>query len=123
MRILARTVAVPVRCPVASGCLRAAVPGGAIGDHYNDGRPDLLVVNKTGGWRLSRSLGGGEIADGTTETAEGQAGSGYHLQSSTRSFFFYPDANPPRRRAIRWPDSSTAFQALPPMVANRTVSQ
>ncbi len=64
-----------------------------------------------------------ELADGTTETAEVQAGSGYYSQSSACCFFGYPDANPPRRLAIRWPDGSTAFRALPPRVASLTVAQ
>jgi len=53
-----------------------------------------------------------ELADGTTQTAEVQAGSGYYSQSSPAVFFGYPDATPPRRLSVRWPDGTTSEHAL-----------
>jgi hypothetical protein len=58
-----------------------------------------------------------ELADGTTQTAEIQAGSGYASQSPPAVFFGYPERAPPRRLTTHWPDGSTSsrdFTAPPP---------
>ena len=44
-----------------------------------------------------------ELKDGTTQTSEVHAGSGYYSQSSATTFFGYPDSNPPNRIRVRWP--------------------
>ena len=58
-----------------------------------------------------------ELADGSTQTVEVAAGSGGFSQSSATTFFGYPDAAPPVRLRVRWPDGRTTehpFKALPP---------
>jgi hypothetical protein len=44
------------------------------------------------------------LADGSTQTAEIDAGSGYFTQSSATVFFGYPDSAAPVSLEIRWPD-------------------
>ena len=63
-----------------------------------------------------------ELADGSTQTMEVQAGSGYYSQSSPTSFFGYPDGNPPRALRVRWPDGSTSTQPIPPGATTLTIS-
>ena len=58
-----------------------------------------------------------QLADGSTQTAEVSAGSGYLSQSSATVFFGYPDSARPARLRIRWPDgrkTERAFTAPPP---------
>jgi len=45
-----------------------------------------------------------QFTDGSTQTAEISAGSGYLTQSGATAFFGYPDATPPQQLRIRWPD-------------------
>ncbi|MGH3421321.1 MAG: CRTAC1 family protein, partial [Streptosporangiaceae bacterium] len=53
-----------------------------------------------------------ELADGTTQTSEIFAGSGYYSQSTAAAFFGWPDGHPPKTIRVRWPDGSiTAHQA------------
>ncbi len=54
-----------------------------------------------------------ELADGSTETAEVAAGSGYYSQSSAAVFFGYPDANPPKHLRVRWPSGATSSHNVP----------
>ncbi len=54
-----------------------------------------------------------ELADGTTQTSEVCAGSGYYSQSTAACFFGYPDANPPKAVRIRWPTGATSEHAVP----------
>ncbi len=54
-----------------------------------------------------------ELADGSTETAEVAAGSGYYSQSSAAVFFGYPDANPPKHLRVRWPSGATSSHEVP----------
>jgi hypothetical protein len=57
-----------------------------------------------------------DFADGSSETAEVFAGSGYLSQSSPEAFFGYPDAAPPRQVRVRWPGgtmSAVAFAGSP----------
>ncbi len=64
-----------------------------------------------------------ELADGSTETAEIQAGSGYYSQSSAAAAFGYPDGNPPRKISIRWPNGATSAQNLSSPPATLTIAQ
>jgi hypothetical protein len=128
-------VAVP---PAESGLV---IPGDAkaltVLDLDEDGWPDFLVsrnASRTMAWRNSGVAGRHsfrvelegpqgnptavgasvtlELADGSKQTVEVQAGSGYYSQSSAACFFGYPEANPPRKLLIRWPDGRTTFQPI-----------
>ncbi|HEY4301574.1 MAG TPA: FG-GAP-like repeat-containing protein [Candidatus Didemnitutus sp.] len=48
-----------------------------------------------------------ERADGSIQTSEIHAGSGYYSQSSAACFFGYTEANPPREIRVRWPSGAT----------------
>src|SRR5664280_3343261 len=48
-----------------------------------------------------------ELTDGSTQTSEVYAGSGYYSQSAADCFFGYPDSNPPKRIRVRWPSGIT----------------
>lgn len=54
-----------------------------------------------------------ELSDGTAQTSEIHAGSGYYSQSSPACFFGWPDANPPRQLRVRWPDGSSTLHPVP----------
>ena len=54
-----------------------------------------------------------QLADGSTQTTEISAGSGYLSQSSPTAFFGYPDSAPPVRLRIRWPDGRETEQRFP----------
>ena len=54
-----------------------------------------------------------ELADGSSQSSEVQAGSGYFSQSSATCFFGYPEGNPPRRISVRWPGGATSDATLP----------
>jgi hypothetical protein len=59
------------------------------------------------------------LADGSTQSAEVTAGSGYFSQSSATTFFGYPASALPTRLQIRWPDgreTERAFDAPPPEI-------
>ncbi len=111
-------------------------------DFDGDGGADLLTTRNSGttiAWRnagaaprrmLKVSLHGGagnptaigahlmlELADGTRQLQELQAGSGYYSQSAAAAFFSYPETNTPRRLLVRWPDGRAMtrdFSAPPP---------
>jgi hypothetical protein len=57
------------------------------------GNPDAI------GARISVTL-----ADGSVQTAEVAAGSGYFAQSTATQFFGFPDSARPQEIKIRWPD-------------------
>ncbi len=62
-----------------------------------------------------------ELADGTVQAGEVEAGAGYYSQSSAAVFFGWPDGNAPRRVRVRWPDgaaTSQDFAAPPPATLN-----
>jgi hypothetical protein len=109
----------------------------AVIDLDQDGWPDFLVTRNgaaTMAWRNRgvqghRSLGvrlsgvagnrmgiGArvrlELSDGTAQTTEIHAGSGYYSQSSPLCFFGYPEDKPPRRLSVRWPDGVTSEHPL-----------
>jgi enediyne biosynthesis protein E4 len=63
-----------------------------------------------------------EFADGSTETCEVYAGSGYYSQSTAACFFGYPDSNPPKSIRVRWPDGPSTLIPFPPGSAFLTLS-
>jgi hypothetical protein len=50
------------------------------------------------------------FTDGSTETNEVYAGSGYYSQSTAACFFGYPQANPPVKIQVRWPGGAVTEQ-------------
>ncbi len=54
-----------------------------------------------------------ELADGSTQTSEVYAGSGYYSQSSAACFFGYPEGNAPRAIRVRWPSGNTTTHPFP----------
>ena len=54
-----------------------------------------------------------ELSDGTTQTSEVYAGSGYYSQSTAACFFGYPDNNPPRKIRVRWPSGLSTEHNFP----------
>ena len=63
-----------------------------------------------------------ELADGTTETAEVYAGSGYYSQSTAACSFGYPESNPARKVSVRWPGGSVSESAVPGKATALTLS-
>ena len=63
-----------------------------------------------------------ELTDGSTQTAEVYAGSGYYSQSTAACFFGYSDANPPRQIRVRWPSGKTTQHPFPPASTSLTLS-
>ncbi len=63
-----------------------------------------------------------EMADGSRQTAEIFAGSGYYTQSTPACFFGWTDANPPRRLHLRWPNGSTSTAEVPANSVTLTIS-
>ncbi len=55
-----------------------------------------------------------ELADGSTQTAELQAGAGYYSQSAPVAFFGWTAANPPRALRVRWPDGKITTHTVSP---------
>ena len=54
-----------------------------------------------------------ELADGTRQTGEIYAGSGYYSQSAAECYFGWADGNPPRLVRVRWPTGETTEQGVP----------
>ena len=52
--------------------------------------------------------------DGSTQTCEVYAGSGFYSQSTAACFFGYPEGNPPKKIRVRWPSGVTTEENLPP---------
>jgi hypothetical protein len=50
------------------------------------------------------------FADGSTETNEVYAGSGYYSQSTAACFFGYTQSNPPAKIQVRWPGGAVSEQ-------------
>ena len=63
-----------------------------------------------------------EAADGSFQTCEVHAGSGYYTQSSAASFFGWKDGNPPRRIRVRWPSGSESIHDVPPLQSTVTLT-
>ena len=53
------------------------------------------------------------LSNGQKQTLETYAGGGYSSQSSPRLYFGYPDANPPVRVLLHWPNGSRSTVTLP----------
>jgi len=53
------------------------------------------------------------FADGSTQTAEVQAGSGYYSQSSAAGFFGHALSNPPKTIRVRWPTGAVTLHESP----------
>jgi hypothetical protein len=70
--------------------------------HGPAGNPDAI------GARLTL-----ELRDGSAQTCETYAGSGYYSQSIAAAFFGFLDSNPPVRLQIRWPSGATSHLAVP----------
>ncbi len=51
-----------------------------------------------------------ELTDGSTQTSEVYAGSGYYSQSVADCFFGYLDSNPPKHIRVRWPSGVTTVR-------------
>ena len=85
---------------------------------HNDGVPGRhsLAVRLRGrpgnptaiGARLSLVL-----VDGSTQTAEISAGSGYYSQSSPACFFGWSETKPPKQLTVRWPDGRISRHDVP----------
>ncbi len=54
-----------------------------------------------------------ELTDGSTQTSEVYAGSGYYSQSTAACFFGYPEGNAPRKVRVRWPSGKTTEHPFP----------
>lgn len=54
-----------------------------------------------------------ELADGSTQTGEIHAGSGYMSQSAAACFFGWSDANPLRKVRVRWPSGASTEYDVP----------
>ena len=54
-----------------------------------------------------------ELADGSTQSSEICAGSGYYSQSAAACFFGWPAGSPPRRIHVRWPSGATSEHPVP----------
>jgi hypothetical protein len=63
-----------------------------------------------------------DLADGSTQSAEIQAGSGYFSQSTAAAFFGWAGGNPPKRVRVRWPGGTTTEQVVPPGVSRLTIA-
>ena len=62
------------------------------------------------------------LTDGTTQTSEICAGSGYYSQSTAACFVGFPDGNPPRNVRVRWPSGTVTQHDVPPASASLTLS-
>ncbi len=63
-----------------------------------------------------------ELTDGSSETSEVYAGSGYYSQSTATCFFGYPEANPPKKIRVRWPSGAATEHDFPPNSSTLTLS-
>jgi hypothetical protein len=63
-----------------------------------------------------------ELADGSRQSAEIHAGSGYGTQSSAAVFFAWPDGSSPRAIHVRWPGGRTTTRAVPATVHSLVLS-
>ncbi len=63
-----------------------------------------------------------ELADGSTESAEVYAGSGYYSQSTAACSFGYPESNPATKVSVRWPSGQVSEAAVPSRATALTLS-
>ena len=63
-----------------------------------------------------------ELADGSTQTGEVYAGSGYYSQSTAACFFGYLEGNPPKKIHVRWPTGLSTEHGVPPGSSTVTLS-
>ncbi len=63
-----------------------------------------------------------ELADGSAQTSEVYAGSGYYSQSTAACFFGFPESAPPRRVHVRWPSGQVADYDVPPQSTTLALS-
>ncbi len=122
-----------LRNPAESGLLvRGDAKALVVLDLDRDGWPDFVVSRNNGttlafrnggapgrhsfGVRLNGPRGNPtaigarltvELADGSAQSSEVAAGSGYFSQSGATQFFGFSDGNPPRKISVRWPNGST----------------
>jgi hypothetical protein len=54
-----------------------------------------------------------QYSDGSMQTGEVYAGSGYYSQSTAACFFGYTDSNPPRKIRVRWPSGAAVESDFP----------
>jgi hypothetical protein len=52
------------------------------------------------------------MTDGSNQTAEVFAGSGYYSQSSAAAFFGWLDSNPPQKLHVKWPSRGVTDQPI-----------
>ncbi|HEY4988186.1 MAG TPA: ASPIC/UnbV domain-containing protein, partial [Opitutaceae bacterium] len=64
-----------------------------------------------------------DFADGSTESAEVHAGSGYYSQSSPACFFGYGADHPPTGIRVRWPSGASSEHGFPAGSATVTLAQ
>ena len=62
-------------------------------------------------------------ADGSAQTSEVCAGSGYYSQSSAAAFFGRTPDNPPRKISVRWPTGATSEQDFPTEARTLTLTE
>jgi enediyne biosynthesis protein E4 len=134
--------------PVKSGLV---VPGDAkalaILDLGREGWPDFLVTRNNGSTLAFRNRGIAghrslrvvlrgalgnptavgaritvELADGSEQTSEVYAGSGYYSQSTSACFFGYPEGVPPTKIRVRWPSGETTEHGFPAGSSTLTLS-
>jgi hypothetical protein len=63
-----------------------------------------------------------EHADGSMQTSEVFAGSGYYSQSTADCFFGFPDSNPLKKIRVRWPAGMTSESDVPPGKTSLTLA-
>jgi hypothetical protein len=128
-----------LRGPAESGLLvRGDAKALVVLDLDRDGWPDFVVSRNNGttlafrnggvasrhsfGVRLNGPRGNPsaigaritvELADGSTQSSEVSAGSGYYSQSGATQFFGYRDGNPPRNITVRWPGGASTTTESP----------
>jgi enediyne biosynthesis protein E4 len=77
------------------------------------------VGNRTGiGARIAL-----EFADGSRQSSEVQAGSGYLSQSSSACFFGYSELRPPMKVRVRWPLGKITEHSIPAGTNNLVVAE
>ena len=64
-----------------------------------------------------------ELADGSSQTTEIHAGSGYMSQSTAACFFGFQDGNPPKALRVRWPSGLITEHTIPPHASTIILSQ